>query len=266
MRQMMSSPSISSSSLMVSGGSSRMMLPNMPQVNTMTPAAWAAVASFSVSSASGSVVPDFTSSTAIMAPRPRTSPIRSSPACTRTSRSVTSRPICWARSISPSLSMVAMLASAAAQATGLPPNRAAQATAVRRVHDLGPAGHRRQRQSAGDTFGGADQVGLDALVLAGEHRSGPGKPGHHLVGDEHNVVLMAPIEQRRQEPLGRNDEAAFALDGLDDDGGQIFGADLLLEDADGARGGEFTVGGQLLVEQAVPIWVGHWRPVDLGRE
>ncbi len=43
---MTSTPSVSSSSLMVSGGSSRMMLPYMPHVKTMTPAAWAAVASF----------------------------------------------------------------------------------------------------------------------------------------------------------------------------------------------------------------------------
>ncbi|CKR93082.1 Uncharacterised protein [Mycobacterium tuberculosis] len=68
------------------------------------------------------MVPDLTSSTAIMAPRPRTSPIRSSTACSVVNRSVTRRSIWRARSISPSLSMVAMVASAAAQATGLPPN------------------------------------------------------------------------------------------------------------------------------------------------
>ena len=87
----------------------------------MTPAAWAPAHSALVSSASGSVVPDLTSSTAIIAPRPRTSPMRSSSACMRPSRSFISVSICRARATRPSASIVSMVASAAAQATGLPP-------------------------------------------------------------------------------------------------------------------------------------------------
>ncbi len=71
---------------------------------------------------SGVVVPALTSSTAIIAPRPRTSPIRSSSACSAAAAGPSSAvSICWRRATRPSASMVAMVASAAAHAIGLPP-------------------------------------------------------------------------------------------------------------------------------------------------
>ena len=97
-------------------------------------------------------------------------------------------------------------------------------------------------------------------------RSGAGEPALHLVGDEHHVVLAAPGQQCGQKPLGRDDETAFAGDRLDDDGGEVVGADLLVHEADGACGGLFAVGGQLLVEQPVPVGIGQRRPVDLRGE
>ncbi len=123
-----------------------------------------------------------------------------------------------------------------------------------------------KRQSVGDALGRDDQIGVDALVLAREHRAGAGESGLHLVGDEHDAVLAAPVEQCRQEALGGHDEPALALDRLDDHGGEIVGADLLVDDAEGALGGELAVGGQLLAELRVAERVGHRRAVDLGGE
>lgn len=122
---------------------------------------------------------------------------------------------------------------------------------MRRIHDFRTAGDGGQREPVGDALGGADQVGLDPLVLAGEHRARARETGLHLVGDEHHPVVAAPGEQGRQEALGRHDESALAGDRLDDDGGQVVGADLAVDDGDGAGRGLFAVGGQLLVEQPV---------------
>ena len=99
--------------------------------------------------------------------------------------------------------------------------RAAEAAGVRGVHDLGAAGHRGQRQAAGDALGGDDQVGHDALVVAREQVAGAGEAGLHLVGDEDDAVGAAPLGERRQEARRRDDEPALALDRLDDDGGQV---------------------------------------------
>ena len=126
-------------------------------------------------------------------------------------------PTSFARSIRPSCSKASIAASAAAHATGLPPYGAAEAAGVRGVHDLGAAGHGRQGKAARDALGGRDQIGNDAEVLAREHLAGAGEAGLDLVGDEDDVVRAAPVDERRQEAVGGDDEAALALDRLDDD-------------------------------------------------
>ena len=85
----------------------------------MTPAWRTAAATALVSFASGSRVAGSTNSTAIMAPRPRISPMRGSGFCSKCSRMIVS--IFCASVSSPSSSMASMTASAAAVATGLPP-------------------------------------------------------------------------------------------------------------------------------------------------
>ena len=50
-------------------------------------------------------------------------------------------------------------------------------------------------------------------------------------------LARGPVGERRQEAVGRDDEAALALDRLDDDRGQVLGADLLLDLQDGAARG-----------------------------
>ncbi len=98
-----------------------------------------------------------------------------------------------------------------------------------------------------------DEIGFDAFVFAGEHRSGAGEPGLHLVGDEHHIVLAAPVQQRGQEAVGGNDEAALTLDGLDDHRGQVVGAHLLVDDVDRPLGGQLAVGGELLAVFGVAV-------------
>ena len=50
------------------------------------------------------------------------------------------------------------------------------------------------------------------------------------------AVGRAPLLQRREVAVGRDDEAALALDGLDDEAGEVGRADGLLEVGDRARG------------------------------
>ena len=142
----------------------------------------------------------------------------------------------------------------------------AQSADMRRIHDLGLAGYRRQWQTVGDALGRHDQIGLDTFVLTGEHRPGAGETALHLIGDEDHVVFGAPGAQRGKESRCRHDESAFALDGFDDDGRQVGRADLLVDHRQRPLGGELPVGAPFLVDQAVPVGVGHRRAVDLRRE
>src|SRR6202034_417921 len=85
-----------------------------------------------------------------------------------------------------SLPMVSIAPSAAAQATGFPPNvppRPPGCTAsIISARPVTPA----QRQPAGNALGGGDQVGHHTLVVDREPVAGPAEPGLDLVGHEHD--------------------------------------------------------------------------------
>ena len=90
-----------------------------------TPFSVQCLRTFATAAASGSIPPldpGITTSIANIAPRPRTSAITGYFACKARKPSPKTWPICWARAIRPSSSIVAIAPSAAAQDTGLPPN------------------------------------------------------------------------------------------------------------------------------------------------
>ena len=77
-----------------------------------------------------------------------------------------------------------------------------------------------------------EDVGLDAVELAGEHLAGAAEAADHLVGDEHHVMLAADGLNLLPIALGRHDDAAGAHHGLADEGGDRVGpllADHLVE-------------------------------------
>ena len=65
----------------------------------------------------------------------------------------------------------------------------------------------------------------------------------------------------RQEPIGRNDESALALDRFDDDRGQVGRPDLLVDHVDGAARSELAVH-----QLVVAVRIGQRRAIDLGRK
>ena len=69
---------------------------------------------------------------------------------------------------------------------------------------------------AGDALGHADDVGLDAVVLDGEHLAGATEAALHLVGDEQDAVLPAALDEAGQERVRRGDVAALAEHRLED--------------------------------------------------
>ena len=70
------------------------------------------------------------------------------------------------------------------------------------VHDVGATGDRGERHTAGDALGRRHEVGDDALVVAGEPVAAAAEAGLHLVGDEEDVVVPAPLRQGREEARG----------------------------------------------------------------
>ena len=102
--------------------------------------------------------------------------------------------------------------------------------AARPVHDgiAGDAGT--QGHAGGDALGGGDDIRLDVKVLDGPPLAGAAHAALDLVGDEQDVVLVAQFAQGGEEPGGRDDVAAFALDGLDQDAGHFIGREDVTED------------------------------------
>ena len=106
---------------------------------------------------------------------------------------------------------------------------AAQSARVDGVEQVGAAGDGGQRHAAGDALGHGDDVRDDALVVDGEPFPGAAEAGLDLVRDEDDALVLGPGGERRQEALGRDDEAALALDRFDDDRGDLVAAELLLD-------------------------------------
>ncbi len=83
-------------------------------------------------------------------------------------------------------------------------------------------------ESAGEGLGAADDVGLDVgPVLEGEPFSGSAEAALDFVGDEEGAEFVAEALGLDKEIVG-DDFAAFALDGLDDEGGGFALAELAL--------------------------------------
>jgi len=75
-----------------------------------------------------------------------------------------------------------------------------------------------EREAAGQRLGHGHQVGRHAPLLAGQPGAGAAGAGLHLVGDEHDAVLVAQRARRLGKFRRRHVEAAFALHRLQDDG------------------------------------------------
>ena len=65
------------------------------------------------------------------------------------------------------------------------------------VVELATGAERGEREAAGDALGHADDVGLDAVVVDGEHLAGATEAALHLVGDEQDAVLRGSARRCR---------------------------------------------------------------------
>jgi hypothetical protein len=87
----------------------------------------------------------------------------------------------------------------------------------------------RQREAARERLGRRHQVRLHAIMLHGEELAGAAEAGLDFIGDEQDAVLVAERAQLHHQFLRRDVEAAFALHGLDDDGGHALRLHVTLE-------------------------------------
>ena len=90
------------------------------------------------------------------------------------------------------------------------------------VHQISPRDTCAQRQSRGNSFGDADDVRLDAVMLQGKHFSGTAHAALDFVHDEHDAVLVADPPQALKEAVRSGKITAFALHGFDYDCGDFF--------------------------------------------
>ena len=75
-----------------------------------------------------------------------------------------------------------------------------------------------EREAGGDRLRDRHQVGLDAEVLDREHLAGAAEAGLHLVDDRGRCRRRSQISRTPCDELARrDDEAALALHGLEDD-------------------------------------------------
>src|SRR5271169_1459519 len=112
------------------------------------------------------------------------------------------------------------------------------------VHYFGAAGDGGDGHATPERLRHDNQIGLNAEMFGGKPFSGARKAGLHFVGDEKNAVLAAYVLQQLEIAARGNDEAAFAEDGLGNNGGDGFGSDGTLESVfevmrEGFGGGAF---------------------------
>ncbi len=84
--------------------------------------------------------------------------------------------------------------------------------------------------AGGDALGNGDDIRFDVKMLDRPPLAGASHAALDFVGDEQDVVLVAQFAQGGEEPGGRNDVAALALDGLDQDAGNLIGREDVTED------------------------------------
>ena len=142
---------------------------------------------------------------------------------------------------------------------------AAQAAGVGGVHDLGAAGHRRQRHAGGDRFAADQQIGHQIVVLNRKQLAGAAHAGLHLVGDIEHAVLGAARAQVRGKARRQGQEAALALHGFDHHGGH--GVRRHLGDQRMVELFDAVVDVNLFAHPGgAAVEVGKGKTVDLGRE
>src|SRR5882724_9056271 len=105
----------------------------------------------------------------------------------------------------------------------------AERTHARGVHDFGAAGDRGDGHASAKRLGHGDEIRLDAEMFGSKPFAGAGEAGLHFVGDEENAVLAANVLQKLEIGARGNDEAAFAENGLGNDGGNGFRSNGTLE-------------------------------------
>ena len=146
------------------------------------------------------------SSIPVMKPRRRISATVGSGATCSSSSSPSSAIFGCRRSSVRSDSNTSSVASAAAQASGLPVyvwpwknvlnSSCSPRNAV--VDRLGGERRRERQVAAGDALGHAHEVGRDVLLLAGEHRAGAAEADRDLVADQQHAELVAQLAHRAQ--------------------------------------------------------------------
>src|SRR4051794_15537631 len=85
------------------------------------------------------------------------------------------------------------------------------------AHERSTADDRGDGEPAADPLADGHQVRNDARMLAGPHPAGSAESRLDLVEYEDDAVAVAQLAQPLEEAVRRDDDAAVALDGLDDD-------------------------------------------------
>ncbi len=80
------------------------------------------------------------------------------------------------------------------------------------VDGFGGEGGGKRQGAAGETFGEAEVIGNDVLLLAGEQGSGATEAGHDFVEDELNAMVVTPTAQLFKHALWPGAHLVHALD------------------------------------------------------
>ncbi len=121
-----------------------------------------------------------------------------------------------------------------------------------------------EREAAADRLGEHHRVGHDPAVLDRPHRPGAAHAGLHLVDDQRDAALGGDPAHGAQPVVRRGDDAALALDGLQDHrGGRDDTAGRVVEQPFDVGGREF--GARLPADpERAAVAVGVGQPDDLA--
>lgn len=111
-------------------------------------------------------------------------------------------------------------------------------------------------EASAEGFGEDDHVGLHVVVMGGDEGASASDAGLNFVEDEQGAVFFAEGLDGCEIAGGRGDDAGFALEGLEDDGGDF----LLLQggfDGGDIAEGDFIGLGEHGAETFFPEGVSH---------
>src|SRR5699024_2230940 len=78
------------------------------------------------------------------------------------------------------------------------------------IHNFSAASHTRKRHTSCNAFSGSNQIRNNLLIFGGKPLACASKPRLNFISNEYNIIIPAPLRNRRHEALSWYVNAIYA--------------------------------------------------------